>query len=338
MIQAYRRLAEKVPYPLHLGVTEAGPAFTGTVKSAIGIGTLLADGIGDTMRVSLTADPVEEVKVAWEILRVLGLRHKGPIMIACPSCGRTNVDVLDLAERVERAPGRLRRGVRGGRHGLRRERPRRGRRRRLRHRRRAGTPASSTPTARCCARCPRRVLVDELFSEIDAWIAARHGAAAAQDPQARAAGRAGGRLALAQSSASPAARSTRRSAACLAEVRLELREPVLGSSRPTKRSSISDAASMAVSVRRSCGRSSPPDGLCADSPNRGIADSESGNLLSPGSLGCSRPHVELQAQGSDRVCDLRGRESVPHTAVNRRQSVALGPAGVVDRPLRSAAT
>ena len=106
MIQAYRRLAEKVPYPLHLGVTEAGPAFTGTVKSAIGMGSLLVDGIGDTMRVSLTADPVEEVKVAWEILRVLGLRHKGPVMIACPSCGRTNVDVLELAERVsERLEG-----------------------------------------------------------------------------------------------------------------------------------------------------------------------------------------------------------------------------------------
>src|SRR5205814_10685221 len=82
-------------------VTEAGPTFTGTVKSAIGMGSLLLDGIGDTMRVSLTADPVEEVKVAWEILRVLGLRHKGPVMIACPSCGRTNVDVLELAEKVE---------------------------------------------------------------------------------------------------------------------------------------------------------------------------------------------------------------------------------------------
>src|SRR5256885_1416759 len=102
MIQAYRRLSEKVPYPLHLGVTEAGPAFTGTVKSSVGIGTLLVDGIGDTLRVSLTADPVEEVKVAWEILRVLGLRHKGPVMIACPSCGRTNVDVLELADAVER--------------------------------------------------------------------------------------------------------------------------------------------------------------------------------------------------------------------------------------------
>ena len=101
MIQAYQRLSQKVPYPLHLGVTEAGPAFTGTVKSAVGIGALLAAGIGDTLRVSLTADPVDEVKVAWEILRSLGLRHKGPMMIACPSCGRTNVDVLDLATEVE---------------------------------------------------------------------------------------------------------------------------------------------------------------------------------------------------------------------------------------------
>src|SRR3954453_23995989 len=101
MIQAYQRLSQKVPYPLHLGVTEAGPAFTGTVKSAVGIGALLAPGVGDTLRGSLTADPVVEVKVAWEILRSLGLRHKGPMMIACPSCGRTNVDVLKLAERVE---------------------------------------------------------------------------------------------------------------------------------------------------------------------------------------------------------------------------------------------
>ncbi|HYW28524.1 MAG TPA: flavodoxin-dependent (E)-4-hydroxy-3-methylbut-2-enyl-diphosphate synthase [Gaiellales bacterium] len=101
MIQAYQRLSERVPYPLHLGVTEAGPAFTGTVKSSIGIGALLAQGIGDTIRVSLTAHPVEEVRVAWEILRSLGLRHKGPMMIACPSCGRTNVEVLELAERVQ---------------------------------------------------------------------------------------------------------------------------------------------------------------------------------------------------------------------------------------------
>jgi (E)-4-hydroxy-3-methylbut-2-enyl-diphosphate synthase len=102
MIQAYQRLAERVPYPLHLGVTEAGTPFTGTVKSAVGIGALLAAGIGDTLRVSLTAHPVEEVRVAWEILRALGLRHKGPVMIACPSCGRTNVDVLELAVQVER--------------------------------------------------------------------------------------------------------------------------------------------------------------------------------------------------------------------------------------------
>ena len=101
MVQAYQRLSQKVPYPLHLGVTEAGPVFTGTVKSSVGIGALLLGGIGDTVRVSLTADPVEEVKVAWEILRSLGLRHKGPMMIACPSCGRTNVEVIGLAGEVE---------------------------------------------------------------------------------------------------------------------------------------------------------------------------------------------------------------------------------------------
>jgi (E)-4-hydroxy-3-methylbut-2-enyl-diphosphate synthase len=101
MIRAYRMLSERVPYPLHLGVTEAGPIATGSVKSAIGVGSLLMDGIGDTIRISLTADPVEEVKVAWEILKALGLRERGPVMIACPSCGRDNVGVWNLAEAVE---------------------------------------------------------------------------------------------------------------------------------------------------------------------------------------------------------------------------------------------
>ncbi len=101
MIRAYRMLAAKVPYPLHLGVTEAGTPFAGSIKSAVGIGSLLADGIGDTLRVSLTADPVKEVEVAWEILKALGLRERGPVMIACPSCGRDNVGVESLAVVVE---------------------------------------------------------------------------------------------------------------------------------------------------------------------------------------------------------------------------------------------
>lgn len=101
MIRAYRLLSQKVEYPIHLGVTEAGPVFTGAIKSSIGMGSLLMDGIGDTMRVSLTADPVEEVRVAWEILKSLGLRQRGPILIACPSCGRDNVGVEKLAAQVE---------------------------------------------------------------------------------------------------------------------------------------------------------------------------------------------------------------------------------------------
>ncbi len=171
MIRAYRMLAEKVPYPLHLGVTEAGTPFAGSIKSAVGIGTLLADGIGDTLRVSLTADPVKEVEVAWEILKALGLRERGPIMIACPSCGRDNVGVQQLAERVEE---RLKRypqafevavmgcavngpgeagdadfGIAGGRdvgfiyaHG------------------------------RVLKKASSDILVDELFHEIDTWITA----------------------------------------------------------------------------------------------------------------------------------------------------------------------
>jgi len=101
MIRAYRMLSEKVPYPLHLGVTEAGTPFSGSIKSAVGMGALLMDGIGDTIRVSLTADPVEEIKTAYEILKALGLRERGPIMIACPSCGRDNVGVENLARAVE---------------------------------------------------------------------------------------------------------------------------------------------------------------------------------------------------------------------------------------------
>jgi (E)-4-hydroxy-3-methylbut-2-enyl-diphosphate synthase len=101
MIRAYRMLSEKVGYPLHLGVTEAGPPATGSIKSSIGVGSLLMDGIGDTIRISLTADPVKEVEVAWEILKALGLRERGPVMIACPSCGRDNVGVEKLAEVVE---------------------------------------------------------------------------------------------------------------------------------------------------------------------------------------------------------------------------------------------
>jgi (E)-4-hydroxy-3-methylbut-2-enyl-diphosphate synthase len=170
MIRAYRMLSAKVPYPLHLGVTEAGTPFSGGIKSAVGMGSLLVDGIGDTMRVSLTADPVEEVKVAWEILKALGLRERGPILIACPSCGRDNVGVEKLAAKVEErldhyqeafevavlgcavnGPGEAGDadfGIAGGRdvgfvyaHG------------------------------RVLKKVSSEVLVDELFGEIDAWIA-----------------------------------------------------------------------------------------------------------------------------------------------------------------------
>jgi (E)-4-hydroxy-3-methylbut-2-enyl-diphosphate synthase len=171
MIRAYRMLAAKVPYPLHLGVTEAGTPFAGSIKSAIGMGALLADGIGDTFRVSLTADPVREVEVAWEILKALGLRERGPVMIACPSCGRDNVGVESLAEVVEQrlkayaedaievavmgcavnGPGEAGDadfGIAGGRdvgfiyaHG------------------------------RVLKKVPSETLVDELFAEIDRWIA-----------------------------------------------------------------------------------------------------------------------------------------------------------------------
>jgi len=171
MIRAYRMLSAKVPYPLHLGVTEAGPPSTGAIKSAIGLGSLLADGIGDTIRVSLTADPVEEVKVAWEILKSLGLRERGPILIACPSCGRDNVGVQTLAEEVEErlrtypehfevavlgcavnGPGESGDadfGIAGGRE-----------------------TGFIYAHGKVLKKVESEILVDELFREIDAWIAA----------------------------------------------------------------------------------------------------------------------------------------------------------------------
>ena len=101
MIEAYRLLADKVNYPLHLGVTEAGTPTVGTIKSSVGIGTLLAEGIGDTIRVSLAADPVEEVRVGMDILKSLGLRNEGLTFVACPSCGRADIDLISLAKEVE---------------------------------------------------------------------------------------------------------------------------------------------------------------------------------------------------------------------------------------------
>src|SRR5512144_2794878 len=100
MVAAYRRLAERCDYPLHLGVTEAGPAFQGTVKSAVAFGALLSQGIGDTLRVSLSAPPVDEVKVGIQILESLGLRQRRLEIVSCPSCGRAQVDVYKLAEEV----------------------------------------------------------------------------------------------------------------------------------------------------------------------------------------------------------------------------------------------
>lgn len=101
-IAAYRLLAAQCDYPLHVGITEAGTVNSGIIKSAVGIGTLLAEGIGDTIRVSLTGDPVNEVKVAYNILKALGLREYGPTLISCPTCGRTRINQEKLALEVER--------------------------------------------------------------------------------------------------------------------------------------------------------------------------------------------------------------------------------------------
>lgn len=100
-VAAYRLLASQCGYPLHVGITEAGTLLRGAVKSAVGIGILLAEGLGDTIRVSLTHDPVREMDVAWQILAALGLRRRGPEIVSCPTCGRTEIDLIGLAEAVE---------------------------------------------------------------------------------------------------------------------------------------------------------------------------------------------------------------------------------------------
>ena len=101
-VSAYRLLSEKVDYPLHIGITEAGTMFSGTIKSSVGLGILLADGIGDTLRVSLTGDPLDEVRVGYEILKCLGLRQRGVNFVSCPTCGRCQINLIKVAEDVER--------------------------------------------------------------------------------------------------------------------------------------------------------------------------------------------------------------------------------------------
>ena len=101
-LEAYRILSESIPYPIHVGITEAGTVYIGTIKSAVGIGAILAMGIGDTIRVSLTGDPVEEVRAAKEILKCLGLRKFGIELISCPTCGRTQIDLISIANEVEK--------------------------------------------------------------------------------------------------------------------------------------------------------------------------------------------------------------------------------------------
>jgi (E)-4-hydroxy-3-methylbut-2-enyl-diphosphate synthase len=106
-VDAYSMIAEQVTYPLHVGVTESGTSWAGAIKSAAGIGAILARGIGDTIRVSLAADPVEEVKTAFEILKSFGLRTRGVQLVACPSCGRAEVDIIAIAQEVERRLARI---------------------------------------------------------------------------------------------------------------------------------------------------------------------------------------------------------------------------------------
>ena len=100
-VNAYRLIAQRIDYPLHIGITEAGTTWSGTIKSAVGLGVLLSEGLGDTLRVSLTGPPDEEVRVGWEILKSLDLRERGPVFVSCPTCGRCEIDLVKIAEEVE---------------------------------------------------------------------------------------------------------------------------------------------------------------------------------------------------------------------------------------------
>lgn len=111
-IKSYRLLAEKVDYPFHIGITEAGTLFSGTIKSAVGLGVLLADGIGDTMRVSLTGDPVDEVRAGWEILKALEMRKRGATIISCPTCGRLKFNSISIAKEIEEKLANMKESVR----------------------------------------------------------------------------------------------------------------------------------------------------------------------------------------------------------------------------------
>ena len=171
-IASNRLLAERIDYPLHLGVTEAGTKWSGSLKSAVGLGTLLADGIGDTIRISLsTFHAEEEVKVAWEILKALKLRERGPVLIACPTCGRLQFDMDSVVVEVERRLAAYDGPDRGLDPRLCRERHRRGRHadfgitgaKDMGMIYSKGEPLKKVPTER---------LVDELFAEIDRYYAA----------------------------------------------------------------------------------------------------------------------------------------------------------------------
>lgn len=172
-LAAYRLMSETVDYPLHLGITEAGTVNTGIIKSAVGIGALLAEGIGDTFRISLTGDPVVEVKVANEILKSLGLKECGPTLIACPTCGRTSIDLPAIAAKVEAKLAAIKDSIdvavmgcvvngpgeaRGADVGI------------------AGGNGEGLifRKGEIIRKVPEAVLVDELFKEIDAILEERH--------------------------------------------------------------------------------------------------------------------------------------------------------------------
>ncbi len=165
-VQAYRLVAKKTRYPLHIGITEAGTAFSGTIKSAVGLGVLLAEGIGDTLRVSLSADPVEEVRVGFEILKALGIRRRGPELISCPTCGRRQIDVVRIASRLEKKLTGMRKPLKIAVMGCEVNGPGEAREADI------GLAGSRTTgvifkKGRIIKKCPKEAVLDELLKEVE---------------------------------------------------------------------------------------------------------------------------------------------------------------------------
>ena len=167
-VKAHELIAKACPYPLHVGITESGTVYSGNIKSSIGLGIILNEGIGNTIRVSLTGDPAEEIRSAKLILKTLGLRKGGIEVVSCPTCGRTKIDLIGLANKVENMVAEFPLDNKSSRYGLRGERTGRSERGRSRHLRRQ-TGRSDHPPGEVIKKVPEAELLEALRQELINW-------------------------------------------------------------------------------------------------------------------------------------------------------------------------